>query len=151
MSNVLMLSAIAMLVLLFFKVPVFIAVLGGSMVYFVMNPGINTVIFAQQAIIGTEKISLMAIPFFVCAGIFMNCFYRSGAARRTPSGAATISPAPDHHFDVGFVRTEPDNFFIFAAPMRFCCAAHIDCLQDICLSLGIISIKNVRPFMKINM
>ena len=59
-----------MLVLLFFKVPVFIAVLGGSMVYFVMNPGINTVIFAQQAIIGTEKISLMAIPFFVCAGIF---------------------------------------------------------------------------------
>ena len=55
MSNVLMLSAIVMLVLLFFKVPVFIAVLGGSMVYFVMNPGINTVIFAQQAIIGTEK------------------------------------------------------------------------------------------------
>ena len=50
MSNVLMLSAIAMLVLLFLKVPVFIAVLGGSMVYFVMNPGINTVIFAQQAI-----------------------------------------------------------------------------------------------------
>ena len=48
MSNVLMLSAIVMLVLLFFKVPVFIAVLGGSMVYFVMNPGINTVIFAQQ-------------------------------------------------------------------------------------------------------
>ncbi len=61
MSNVLMLSAIVMLVLLFLKVPVFIAVLGGSMVYFVMNPGINTVIFAQQAIIGTEKISLMAI------------------------------------------------------------------------------------------
>ena len=24
----------------------------------------------------------------------MTCFYRSGAARRTPSGAATISPAP---------------------------------------------------------
>ena len=38
MSNVLMISAIAMLVLLFLKVPVFIAVLGGSMVYFVMNP-----------------------------------------------------------------------------------------------------------------
>ena len=48
MSNVLMLSAIVMLVLLFFKVPVFIAVLGGSMVYFVMNPGINTVIFARS-------------------------------------------------------------------------------------------------------
>ena len=72
MSDVLVLAAIVMLVLLFLKVPVYIAVLGGSMVYFVMNPGINSVVFAQQAIIGTEKISLMAIPFFVCAGIFMN-------------------------------------------------------------------------------
>ena len=72
MSNVLMISAIVMLILLFLKVPVYIAVLGGSMVYFVMNPDINSVVFAQQAIIGTEKISLMAIPFFICAGIFMN-------------------------------------------------------------------------------
>ena len=68
-----------MLVLLFLKIPVFIAVLGGAMVYFVMNPGINSVIFAQQAIIGTEKISLLAIPFFVCAGIFMNY---TGVTRR---------------------------------------------------------------------
>lgn len=72
MSDVLVLSAVVMLLLLFLKVPVYIAVLGGSMVYFVLNPGINPVIFAQQAIIGTEKISLMAIPFFICAGIFMN-------------------------------------------------------------------------------
>lgn len=72
MSDVLVLAAIVMLILLFLKVPVYIAVLGGSMVYFVMNPDINSVVFAQQAIIGTEKISLMAIPFFVCAGIFMN-------------------------------------------------------------------------------
>lgn len=72
MSNVLAVAAIVMLVLLFLKVPVFVAVLGGSMVYFVLNPDINAVVFAQQAIIGTEKISLMAIPFFVCAGIFMN-------------------------------------------------------------------------------
>ena len=72
MSDVLILSAIVMLVLLFLKVPVYIAVLGGSMVYFVLNPDINAVVFAQQAIIGTEKISLMAIPFFICAGIFMN-------------------------------------------------------------------------------
>lgn len=72
MNNVLILAAIVMLVLLFLKVPVYIAVLGGSLVYFVMNPGINPIVFAQQAIVGTEKISLMAIPFFVCAGIFMN-------------------------------------------------------------------------------
>lgn len=72
MSNVLAIAAIVMLVLLFLKVPVYISVLGGAMVYFVMNPGVNPVVFAQQAIIGTEKISLLAIPFFVCAGIFMN-------------------------------------------------------------------------------
>jgi len=79
MSNVLIIAAIVMLVLLFLKVPVYIAVLGGSMVYFVMNPDINAVIFAQQAIIGTEKISLLAVPFFVCAGIFMNY---TGVTRR---------------------------------------------------------------------
>lgn len=79
MSNVLAIAAIVMLVLLFLKVPVYIAVLGGSMIYFLFNPDINAVIFAQQAIIGTEKISLMAIPFFVCAGIFMNY---TGVTRR---------------------------------------------------------------------
>lgn len=79
MSNVLALAAVVMLVLLFLKVPVYISVLGGSMVYFLLNPDINAVIFAQQAIIGTEKISLIAIPFFVCAGIFMNY---TGVTRR---------------------------------------------------------------------
>lgn len=72
MSNVLAIAAIVMLVLLFLKVPVYVSVLGGAMVYFVLNPGVNSIVFAQQAIIGTEKISLLAIPFFVCAGIFMN-------------------------------------------------------------------------------
>jgi len=65
-------AAVIMLLLLFLKVPVYVAVLGGSAVYFLMNPGVNPIIFAQQAITGTESISLLAIPFFVCAGIFMN-------------------------------------------------------------------------------
>jgi len=65
-------AAVIMLLLLFLKVPVYVAVLGGSAVYFLMNPGVNSIIFAQQAITGTESISLLAIPFFVCAGIFMN-------------------------------------------------------------------------------
>lgn len=72
MNAVLILSAIVMLVLLFFKVPVYISVLGGSAVYFLLNPTVNPIIFAQQAITGTESISLLAVPFFVCAGIFMN-------------------------------------------------------------------------------
>lgn len=72
MNSVLALSAIVMLVLLFLKVPVYISVLGGSAVYFVLNPNVNAIVFAQQTITGTESISLLAIPFFVCAGIFMN-------------------------------------------------------------------------------
>ena len=72
MSDILILASIVMLALLFLKVPVYIAVLGGSMVYFLLNPDINSIVFAQQAIVGTEKISLLALPFFVCAGIFMN-------------------------------------------------------------------------------
>lgn len=72
MNGVLAIAAIVMLVLLFLKVPVYISVLGGAMVYFVMNPDVNSIVFAQQAITGTESISLLAIPFFVCAGVMMN-------------------------------------------------------------------------------
>ena len=72
MQNVIVLSAIVMLVLLFLKVPVYVSVLGGSLVYFAANPSVNSIVFAQQAIGGVEKVSLLAIPFFVCAGIFMN-------------------------------------------------------------------------------
>lgn len=72
MSDVLILSSVAMLALLFIKVPVFIAILGGSLLYFLLNPDVNSIVFAQQMILGTESISLLAIPFFVCAGIVMN-------------------------------------------------------------------------------
>ncbi len=64
-------AAIVMLVLLFLKVPVYVSVLGGSAVYFIMA-GANPTVYAQQAITGVESISLLAIPFFVCAGIVMN-------------------------------------------------------------------------------
>ena len=61
-----------MLALLFLKVPVFISVLGGAAVYFVASPKVNPILFAQQTITGVESIALLAIPFFVCAGIMMN-------------------------------------------------------------------------------
>lgn len=72
MNTVIVIAAIVMLVLLFMKAPVYIAVLGGSAVYFLLNPNVNAVVYAQQAITGVESISLLAIPFFVCAGILMN-------------------------------------------------------------------------------
>ena len=72
MSSGVMISAIVMLILLFIKVPVYISVLGGSAMYFLLNPYANPIVYAQQAITGVESISLLAIPFFICAGIFMN-------------------------------------------------------------------------------
>lgn len=72
MTFIIILCAVTLLLLLFFKVPVFVSILGGSLVYFLLKPGINPVVFAQQMITGTESISLLAIPFFVSAGTFMN-------------------------------------------------------------------------------
>lgn len=71
-NTILILAAIVMLILLFMKVPVYISVLGGAAIYFLFSDGVNPVVYAQQAITGVESISLMAIPFFVCAGIMMN-------------------------------------------------------------------------------
>lgn len=72
MNNIVIVCAIVLLVLLFLKVPVYISVLAASALYFVGTPGINLSIFAQKTISGAEGLSLLAIPFFVCAGIFMN-------------------------------------------------------------------------------
>lgn len=72
MDAILIAASVVMLALLFLKVPVFISVLGGAAVYFVASPKVNPILFAQQTITGVESIALLAIPFFVCAGIMMN-------------------------------------------------------------------------------
>ena len=72
MSTGVMIMTVTLLVLLFLKLPVFVAILGASAVYFVLTPGINPAVFAQQAITGAESVTLLAIPFFVCAGVLMN-------------------------------------------------------------------------------
>ena len=98
-NTVLGISAVMMLVLLFMKVPVFVAVLGGSLIYFLFNPGINQIIFGQRAVVGTESSSLLAIPFFVCAGVFMNYSgvtsrimdFCSAITGRMPGGLAQVN------------------------------------------------------------
>ena len=71
MSDILLLAAIVMLVLLFLKVPVYLAVLGGSMVYFALNPHVSAAVFAQQTIIGTEKNFTAGNPVFLSAPEFL--------------------------------------------------------------------------------
>lgn len=88
MSDILILSSVVMLVLLFMKVPVYLSILGGSLVYFLLNPNVNSIVFAQQAITGTESISLLAVPFFVCAGVFMNY---TGVTKRIMDFCAVIT------------------------------------------------------------
>lgn len=72
MNEVLILTAVVMLALLFLKMPVYASVLGGSVVYFLLTPNINAIQFAQRAIGGTQNLSLLAIPFFVGSGVLMN-------------------------------------------------------------------------------
>lgn len=79
---------VALLVLLFLKVPVFASVLGASVVYFVLNPSVNPAVFGQQAITGAESVTLLAIPFFVCAGVLMNY---TGVTKRIMDFCAVVT------------------------------------------------------------
>ena len=66
------LSSVLMLVFLFMKLPVFIAILGAAVVYFAMHTELSSAILVQRILAGSQSIPLLAIPFFVCAGIMMN-------------------------------------------------------------------------------
>ncbi|MGI5173203.1 TRAP transporter large permease [Treponema sp. OMZ 840] len=88
MTSIIAISAVVLLLFLFLKVPIFISILAGSMVYFVFNEGISPVIFAQQFITGTESITLLAIPFFVFAGTCMNY---TGVTRRIMNFCALVT------------------------------------------------------------
>jgi len=78
-STAVVLTITILLVFLFLKVPVFISVLAGSATYFFMTGGTLTRMLGQRVISGAESIPLLAIPFFVCAGVFMNY---SGVTKR---------------------------------------------------------------------
>lgn len=77
--NIVGLVGIVLLVFLFLKVPVFISILAGSVTYFILTPRVPQLIIAQRLVAGVESIPLLAIPFFVCAGVFMN---HSGVTQR---------------------------------------------------------------------
>ena len=79
MSVEIAVALIVMLVLLFMKVPVFLSVIAGSAIYFFMNPAVGSMILAQRLVSAVQSSSLLAIPFFVCSGVFMNY---SGVTRR---------------------------------------------------------------------
>lgn len=70
---------VLMLALLFLKVPVWMSVIAGTAGYFLLVPDINSMILAQRLASSVQGLTLLAVPFFVCAGIFMNS---SGVSKR---------------------------------------------------------------------
>ncbi len=73
MSEYAIVVAIAVfLILMFLKVPVFAAILSGSVLYFVMTPAVPAQIIAQRFSASIQSVPLLAVPFFVCAGVMMN-------------------------------------------------------------------------------
>ena len=53
--------------------------IGGTAVYFLLNPDVGSMILGQRLVSSVQSLSLLAIPFFVCSGVFMNY---SGVTRR---------------------------------------------------------------------
>lgn len=89
MSNtVLIISAIVMLVLLFLKVPVFISILFSASLYFIANPDVSNIMFAQRIIASNQSTTFLAVPFFAAAGALMNC---TGVTRRIMEFCKTIT------------------------------------------------------------
>lgn len=72
------LTMLVLTVLMVAGVPVSIALLGASVVYFILEAGPNG-IMAQRVVSGIQPFPLLAIPFFVLAGVAMA---NGGIARR---------------------------------------------------------------------
>ena len=98
MSDTIMVSIVILLSFLFLGIPVYIALLSGTAYYFAFSK-VPTLILAQRFLAGVENIPLLAVPFFVCAGVFMNytgvtrrvmdfCEYVIG---RMPGGLAQVN------------------------------------------------------------
>ena len=69
-----MLSAIALLVLLFLNVPVFVSITGACAAYAIFNPSsmLSAMLAMQREISGMQSVPMLAIPFFVATGALMN-------------------------------------------------------------------------------
>lgn len=63
---------IVLLVLVLLRVPIFIAFLSSTFLYFLVHPDLFKVIWIQRFYGGIENVPLLAIPFFVMTGVCLN-------------------------------------------------------------------------------
>lgn len=66
------LICILILFLMLLDVPIAFSLLGGTVIYFIFTPGLESQLIIQRTISGVESYPLLAIVFFVTAGILMN-------------------------------------------------------------------------------
>ena len=78
-TYIVLIACVVLLLCLFFRVPVYISVFAAALTYFLFQTGSSPAIIAQRIGGGIQSIPLLAIPFFICAGIFMNS---SGVTKR---------------------------------------------------------------------
>ena len=79
MSTAAWITIALFLVLMFFKVPVFVSVMAGTCAYLALTPTVNGIVVVQKIITGMSSLTLLAIPFFIFSGILMNT---SGITKR---------------------------------------------------------------------
>jgi TRAP-type transport system large permease protein len=65
-------ALISLVVLLFINIPVFASILMSSLIYFLLSDQVTFMIIIQRMIGGIESIPLLAVPFFIMAGVLMN-------------------------------------------------------------------------------
>ncbi len=78
MSELMYACIAVMLAFLLLGVPIYISLLTSTALYFAFT-NVPNLIMAQRVLSGVENIPLLAVPFFVCAGVFMNY---TGVTRR---------------------------------------------------------------------
>lgn len=70
------------------NIPVAYAIIASSLLYFLVAQNMPTMVLVQRMIAGTESIPLLAIPFFIAAGVLMNY---TGITRRMTVFAESLT------------------------------------------------------------
>lgn len=63
---------IVLFVMLFLGFPIYIALIGSSFVYVLLNPSLSFMIAIQRVVSAPNSFTLLAVPFFILAGQIMN-------------------------------------------------------------------------------
>jgi tripartite ATP-independent transporter DctM subunit len=54
-------------------VPIAFALTFGALMFFLLEPSLSVMVFAQQVAAGTDHFVMLAVPFFILAGMVMEC------------------------------------------------------------------------------